>query len=154
MSTYYKSLRQKVGHQLLMMPAVAAIIRDDEGRVLLMRQSSTGDWSLPAGAIEPGETPVESVVREVAEETGYEVVPGCIAGVLGGPAMRVTYPNGDIVEATVVFFDCEIMGGELEAIDGEAMDFGWFAPGEFPVTGVEYPLELFTPGYANRRSDR
>ncbi|MFU8805204.1 MAG: NUDIX domain-containing protein [Bradymonadaceae bacterium] len=75
MSDYYKRLREKIGHDLLMMPSVAAVIHDDQGQVLLMRQRDGGEWSLPAGAIEPGETPARAVVREVAEETGLCVSP-------------------------------------------------------------------------------
>jgi len=53
-------------------PSVAAIIHDSNGR-LLLQQKGDGTWSLPAGAIEPTETPEFTLKREVAEETGYVV---------------------------------------------------------------------------------
>jgi len=55
-SDYLKDLRSRVGHQLLQVPSVAAIIRDEKNRILLQK-TSENIWSLPAGAIEPGETP-------------------------------------------------------------------------------------------------
>ncbi len=144
MSDYYKRLRDKVGHDLLMMPSVAAVIHNGEGRVLMMRHSADGKWSLPAGAIEPGETPSQAVVREVAEETGLEVVPARVLGVFGGPDYRVTYPNGDLVEYCVVVFACEVSGGTLEAVDGEALELGWFDPATPPPMGTKYPTHILS----------
>ncbi len=142
MSDYYKRLRDKVGHDLLMMPAVAAVIHDEEGRVLMMRHEADGKWSLPAGAIEPGESPTDALVREVAEETGLQVVPTQILGVFGGPQYRVTYPNDDEVEYTVTVFAADTRSGELHAADGEALEFGWFDPFDPPPMGVYYPTEV------------
>jgi 8-oxo-dGTP pyrophosphatase MutT (NUDIX family) len=74
-SSHCQQLRNKIGHELLQIPGVAAVIHDEAGRILL--QQNTGDrvWSLPAGSIEPGEAPAQAVVREVWEETSLKVRP-------------------------------------------------------------------------------
>jgi len=100
MSDFYRRLRERAGSSLLLIPAVAAIIRDESGRVLV-HQTRDDSWSLPAGAIEPGETPAQAVVREVEEETGLLVAPVRVAAVVGGPACRKRYQNGDEVEYVV-----------------------------------------------------
>ncbi|HEV7320038.1 MAG TPA: NUDIX domain-containing protein [Ensifer sp.] len=70
MKTYIQSIREKIGSGLLLCPSVAAVIHNADGQILLQEKASGEGWSLPAGAIEPGETPDEAVMREVMEETG------------------------------------------------------------------------------------
>jgi 8-oxo-dGTP pyrophosphatase MutT (NUDIX family) len=112
MSDFYRRIRERLGSSLLLMPAVAALVRDREGR-FLVHQRPDGSWSLPAGAVEPGETPAQAIVREVHEETGLVVCAERIAGIVGGSSCRVRYQNGDEVESVVTVFDCTAVGGEL-----------------------------------------
>lgn len=120
MSPYYRELRERVGKELLLMPAVAAVVRDERGRLLLQRARS-GHWSLPAGAIEPGEPPAQAAAREVYEETGLLVRPLRLLGVTGGASSRVTYANGDRVEYLVAVFECSPVGGELSTDNDETV---------------------------------
>lgn len=65
--------------------AVGAVVLDGAGRVLVVRRGrppGLGDWSLPGGRLEPGETAVAAVVREVLEETGVDVRVVCALGVV------------------------------------------------------------------------
>jgi len=142
MSSFYKSIRDRLGSSLLLMPAVAAIIRDESGRVLL-QQRHDESWSLPAGAIEPGESPSVAIVREVFEETGLRVRPLRIAAVVGGSSCRVRYPNGDEVEYVVTVFDCEIVGGTAIESNEETRRLAYFRREDMPVLAFEYPREAF-----------
>jgi 8-oxo-dGTP pyrophosphatase MutT (NUDIX family) len=143
MSPYMEGLRELVGHRLVLIPAVAAVIRDDQGRVLLV-QTRAGFWSLPAGAIDPGEAPREAVVRETREETGLEVRPVRLLDALGGIPFRLTYPNEDVVEATVCVFACEVVGGTLFCDGIETVGYRWVPAGEVTtLLPLPYPPELF-----------
>jgi 8-oxo-dGTP pyrophosphatase MutT (NUDIX family) len=71
MSPYFRHLRSKLGSSLLLLPSVAAVIRDEKGRVLLQEKSAWEGWRLPAGAIEPGETPEQALRREVRGNRAY-----------------------------------------------------------------------------------
>ena len=143
-SPYLSGLRDRVGHQLLMVPSVAALIRNPEAEILLQRTAS-GVWSVPAGAIDPGEAPAQAVVREVREETGLHVRPCRIVGVFGGnPGFRYTYSNGDEVEYLCVLFDCEVLGGALVGQDDETIELRFFPFEEMPSLAVAYPRELFS----------
>ena len=65
------ALRQKVGHDLLWLPAVTAVVRHPERReVLLVRRADNGAWTPVTGILDPGEEPAVGAAREALEETG------------------------------------------------------------------------------------
>ncbi|WP_246017792.1 NUDIX domain-containing protein [Mesobacillus subterraneus] len=125
------------------MPSVAGIIRDEKGAILFQNKGSGEKWSLPAGAIEPGEAPAEAVVREVCEETGLHVVPEKLLGVFGGKDYRYEYPNGHKVEYVVFVFDCKAVGGVLEPVDSETAELAYFSLDHMPELALPYPKSIF-----------
>lgn len=150
-SDYYKQLREKIGTQLIFSPGVAAIIRNEKGEILFQHPSLTSDiWSLPAGAIEIGETPAEAIIREVYEETGLHVVPQKLLGVFGGKNFRFTYPDGNQVESLVFVFECIVEYGELDAGDGESAELEYFPVSSMPKLALPYPAEIFLPSSSER----
>ncbi|MEQ1911575.1 MAG: NUDIX domain-containing protein [Vicinamibacterales bacterium] len=145
-SRYYRALRERVGPELLLIPAVSALVRDAEGR-LLVHQRPDGTWSLPAGAIEPGETPAQAVVRETLEETGLLVVPERVAAVVGGESCRVRNRDGHEIEYLVTVFECWISGGTLLHTSDETVAV-MFVPPEDAMTRVVFrlPDDVYQPG--------
>ncbi|MEI9949817.1 MAG: NUDIX domain-containing protein [Pseudomonadota bacterium] len=144
-SPYLKNLRAQIGTQLVLMPSVAAIVRNEAGQILFMVRADNGLWDLPAGAVDPGETPAQAVVREVHEETGLIVEPTAVLGVFGGEPFRLRYSNGDVVEYTVTVFECRVVGGELGSLDGEASELHFISPAERPTLQATFPDALFDP---------
>ncbi len=143
MSPYMRNLRARVGTDLILIPAVAAVIWDERGRVLVVDQTD-GGVSLPAGAIDPGESPREAVIREVREETGLTVEVVRLLDVVGGKDFRFRYDNGDLVECTGVVFACEIVGGELHCDGSETLSARWVEASQLPaLLALPYPAELF-----------
>lgn len=125
-------------------PSVAAIIRNHRGDILFQRPTGSVDvWSLPAGAIELGETPAMAVVREVYEETGLRVEPTAILAVLGGDTFRFTYPDGNQVDYVVVVFACTVVSGELRCQDGESAELRYFDAMMRPPLALPYPEDIF-----------
>ena len=143
MSDYYKNLRERVGSEQIFIPSVAGIIRNDLGEILFQNKGNGEKWSLPAGAIEPGEAPAQAVVREVWEETGLFVQPRKLLGVFGGKDFRYQYPNGHRVEYSIFMFECIIQHGEIEPIDSETAELQYFSPDNMPELALPYPKDLF-----------
>ena len=142
MAFYLTDLRKLIGNRLILLPAVAAVIRDEAGRLLLQEKSSGEAWSLPAGAIEPGETPQEAITREVMEETGLVVTSTSILGVFGGHEFRYVYPNGDQVEYVVTLFKCRVGGGNGVWTDSETKSIRYFTPDDMPPLALPYPTSM------------
>ncbi|OCP37376.1 NUDIX domain-containing protein [Ensifer sp. LC163] len=143
MASYVMELRGLIGNRLLLLPSVAAVIHDAKGNLLLQEKASGEGWSLPAGAIEPGETPQEAVTREVMEETGYTVSSTSILGVFGGHEFRYTYPNGHQVEYVVTLFKCQVLAVRDSWTDNETRSLRYFAKNDMPPLAVPYPLSTF-----------
>lgn len=101
-----------------------AIIRDPAGRILLQQRSDYGDWGLPGGGMEPGETIEDTMRREVREETGLEVAGSSLLGVYTGPRMRYVYPDGGRVVFTMFIFEATVadLQSKLES-DGKTLRF-------------------------------
>ncbi|UQU63711.1 NUDIX domain-containing protein [Couchioplanes caeruleus] len=132
-SPYLHSLREVVGHRLLLLPGVTAVVFDDEQRLLLGQRADNGRWSLIAGVMDPGEQPADTVVREVYEETAVHVVPERITSVFTQPPN--TYPNGDRTEYVDITFRCHAVGGQARVNDDESLAVGWFRLADLPPIG-------------------
>ncbi|GAA3728460.1 8-oxo-dGTP pyrophosphatase MutT (NUDIX family) [Spinactinospora alkalitolerans] len=122
--------RKHIGHALMFLTGVTAVVVDPGGRILLHRRADDGHWATPGGILEPGEQPAAALVREVFEETGVRVVPERVASVVTEPPF--TYPNGDRVQFMDIAFRCRPVGGEPRADGDESLDVAWFDPGGLP----------------------
>ena len=100
-----------------------AIIRDKNGRVLFQKRSDYGNWGLPGGAMEPGESVEDTMKREVYEETGLEVFSHELYKVYSGPRMKYRYPDGNEVVFVMFVFNVKVdLEGKLMN-DGKSLIF-------------------------------
>lgn len=127
-SEYVSSIRSRIGHDLLLLPGVTAVIRDGD-RILLARHVYSRTWSLVGGAVEPGEEPLEAVIREVREELDAEIEVTGIVGVYGGEPLMVTYPNGDRVGYVTTAYEC-VLRTPPTPDHVEVAEVGWFERSE------------------------
>ncbi len=146
-------LRQHVGHITLLTPAVAAVIQDEAGKVLLIRRGDGRGWSLPGGIMEPGEHLTGCLAREVQEETGLDVEPVRLVGVYSDPKVNhITFPNGDQIHIVSATFECRVVGGLLRPDGEESLEVAYFAADALPETLVSAHHIRIRDALANRQS--
>ncbi len=92
----------------------SAIVVDDENRILLQRRSDSGNWALPGGVMDIGETLADSAIREVKEETGFDVQIERIVGVYSDPGHVFAYDDGEVRQEFSICLACTIKGGSLQ----------------------------------------
>jgi 8-oxo-dGTP pyrophosphatase MutT (NUDIX family) len=136
-SPFLKRIRSLVGSELLLLPSVAVLPWDVDGRLLMVRDAAIRQWVTVGGMIEPDETPRAAAVREGLEETGLQLEIVGLRDVVGGPDYRVVYPNGDQVAYVSPVFDARVIGGSLQADGEETSEVGWWTPAE-----IENGLEI------------
>jgi len=116
---------------------VGAVIVQD-GRALLIRRGQPpllGEWSLPGGVLECGETLRDAARREAREETGLMVEVSEMLGVYE----RVIHDDDGRVRYHYVLIDflCRPAGGEMKA-GSDAAEVGWFGREELPALKLAY----------------
>ena len=121
-----------------------------EGRVVLVKrrfEPLAGQWSIPGGAVETGETLEACLVREMGEETGFLVQVGPVVEVLD----RITHDDEGKVLYHFVLIDylCWPVGGELragsdvaEAVLAEPSELAQYALTEKALSVIERALEM------------
>ena len=92
----------------------SAVVADDKGRILLQRRSDSGNWALPGGAMDIGETFAQSAIREVKEETGFDVRIDRVVGIYSDPGHVFAYDDGEIRQEFSICLACTIVAGEIQ----------------------------------------
>jgi len=119
--------------------AVAAIVGNEKGELLLTQRSDSGIWLYPVGWADVGYSPSEIAVKEVYEETGIEVEPVSLITVLDG--LRLGFAR---VPMYSLVFHCRMLGGELKGHPLETRAVGFFPRDALPqpLAGVHRWGEL------------
>jgi ADP-ribose pyrophosphatase YjhB (NUDIX family) len=122
-------LREKVGHDMLWLPGVTAVVLHGSD-VLLVKRSDNGQWGPVTGVVDPGEHPAETARREVLEETGVACTVEDLVWVnVGAPIVHV---NGDHAQYLDHTFRCRYVGGDPHVADDESSEVGWFPLDRLP----------------------
>jgi 8-oxo-dGTP pyrophosphatase MutT (NUDIX family) len=115
----------RIGTQGKIRLGCSAAIFNEQGRVLLTKRQDNGQWCLPSGGVEPGESVAEGCEREVLEETGLSVRVKRFVGVYSHPDQLTVYSETDKFQIVALHFEAEIIGGEL-GLSNETSDYGYF----------------------------
>ena len=107
----------------------SAAIFDEERRILLTKRADNGQWCMPGGGMDAGESVSEACEREVREETGLRVRVKRLVGVYSYSDQLVVYADGNKAQIVALHFEVEVIGGE-PGLSNETTDVGYFTLAE------------------------
>jgi 8-oxo-dGTP pyrophosphatase MutT (NUDIX family) len=117
-------------------PAFAAV-RDNPGRLLLVRRIDSGNWELPGGRVELGESAARAAEREVAEEAGVTVTVTHLVGVYADPGHIMAYPDtGEVPQQFAVCFHATPIDGQPRPDWNEIRAAAWIDPDQIGELAV------------------
>jgi len=125
---------ERIGKQGKIRLGCSAAIRDEHGSILLTRRADNGQWCLPGGGMEPGESAAEACEREILEETGLSVRVKRLVGIYSHSDQLTVYSDGGRFQIVALHFEAEITGG-VPGLSNETSDFGYFTLQE--IEGME-----------------
>lgn len=142
---------ERIGKQARLKVGCASVIFDEtRDKILLTRRTDNGRWCLPGGQMEPGESLVETCIREVAEETGLDIRVRRLIGVYSTPHRIIEYADGSQWQLVAHSFEADVIGGELTLSD-ETTEFGYFSPTEIEALDLmEHHRERIADALAGR----
>jgi len=141
MNDYIRRLRAAVGTDPLILVGSSVLVLDRIGRILLIERADTGDWGLPGGLTDPGESLEDTARREVFEETGVKIEELTLLGVFSGPEFYYRYPHGDEIHNVTAAYVAHVPAGTTARPDlGEALRAEFFEPDAIPAAFL--PPEL------------
>ena len=123
---YIKTLRQKGGHEPIILNFAGGILANSKNEILLQKRSDFNAWGLPGGALEFGESALKACVREFLEETGLKVRTKSLLGVSTNFIQH--YPNQDVAQAVTV----ELVEKMSKEISSETLDLKYFYKDKLP----------------------
>lgn len=135
--SYVKNIRKKIGHDPLILIGSNVII-EKNGKILL-QQRANGNWGLPGGLMEFGETLEYTAEREVFEETNLEVSNLKLINLYSGKDYVFTLDNKDQINVVTAVYYTNQFTGQMNGDSDETLDLKFMDPNNLPEsTEQEY----------------
>lgn len=122
-------------------PSVVAAVRDDKGRLLMIHRTDNDLWALPGGGHDIGESIVDTVVREVQEETGIAVEVSALVGVYTNPHHVMAYDDGEVRQQFSLCFMARPIGG-TPTPSSESREVLWVDPNRLDELDIHPSMRL------------
>jgi len=133
-------------------PSANVVVVDDEQRVLVIHRSDNDNWALPGGAMDLGESLVETAVRETKEETGIDCEVTGLVGIYTDPKHVILYTSdGEVRQEFSVLFTARPTGGVPTPSD-ESREVLWVEEGVLAYLRMDRSMRIRVEHYLQRRS--
>lgn len=109
-------------------PSANVIVVNDQGEILMIRRTDNGNWAVPGGGMDLGESITQTAVRETREETGITCEITGLVGIYTNPHHVILYTsNGEVRQEFSIVFTARPVGGELRP-SSESSEPRWVPP--------------------------
>lgn len=134
-----------------MVPSVNVVVANDAGEILLIRRSDNGNWALPGGAIDLGESVAQAAIRETNEETGIDCEVTGLVGIYTDPKHIILYTsNGEVRQEFSIVLIARPTGGTPTPSD-ESTEVRWVPSSEIRLYGMDRSMRLRIEHYLEHR---
>lgn len=140
---FIRALRAKIGHDLLHLPVVSVLARDDAGRLLLVQDAESQLWVSPGGIVEAHEIPSDAAVRETWEEAGVAIELTHLVGVMAGEHCAEVYANGDQIVWVATVFAARALSSAPRGDGQETLRAGFFTDAQAAALPCKPHLRRF-----------
>lgn len=132
-------------------PAVSAIVVDENEAILLILRTDNGYWSIPGGGVTPGESLRAATVREVREETGITCEVTGLVGIYSDPNHVAAYDDGEVRQEFSICFTTKMLGGRPTTSD-ESAEVRFVRPDNISRLRMHPSIRLRISHYLETRS--
>lgn len=135
--SYIWKIRQKIGHDVLIMPSADVVAVDEDDKVLLVYNRDFDNWLFPGGYVELGQNSQECAARELLEEGGLVADPDKLVPFAFVSGHSAEYSSGDVTCPFTQYFvthEWRDAQSELDAV--EVSERKWFSLDEIEKLGV------------------
>ena len=121
---------ERIGRQGKIRVGCSAVLFDaNREKILLTRRGDNGQWCLPSGGVETGESVTEAIKRETWEETGLVIDVKRLTSVFSSPDRLVIYGDGGKFQFVILNFEVKMIGGK-PGLSDETTDMGYYSIAE------------------------
>ena len=125
-----------------LVPSVNVVVANGEGSVLMIRRTDSGNWAVPGGAIDLGESVAQAAVRETLEESGIECEIMGIVGIYSDPRHVILYTsNGEVRQEFSIVLTARALSGQPTP-SSESSEVRWVPVPELPRYAMDRSMRI------------
>ena len=125
-----------------LVPSVNVMVVNDEGSILLIRRTDNGNWAVPGGAIDLGESVAQAAIRETLEESGIECEVTGIVGIYSDPKHVILYTsNGEVRQEFSIVLSARALRGQPTP-SSESSEVRWVPGAELRAYPMDRSMRL------------
>jgi len=134
-----------------LVPSVNVVVGNEEGSILLIRRSDNGNWAVPGGAVDLGESVAQAAVRETLEESGIECEVTGIVGIYSDPRHVILYTsNGEVRQEFSIVLTARALSGQPTP-SSESSEVRWVPSAEVFEYTMDRSMRMRIDDYLARK---